>query len=116
MLDLGAKLGICRRCTCPVHEADITDGYAEVCTDNPAQFECLQSAYADSCLEYGTGHPEDVAAMRAAPDYSPPPEATDAPPEAQEGEEPDAATEEPATPETPETEESQPMETAEPDA
>jgi hypothetical protein len=63
-LDLGAKMGACRRCTCPVHEADITDGYAEQCADGT--YECLQEKYADSCQEYKESHPEDVAAAAAA--------------------------------------------------
>ena len=64
VLDLGAKLGICWRCTCPVHEADITDGYAEAC-EGWTGYECLQSKYADSCLEYAESHPAEVAALRA---------------------------------------------------
>ena len=59
VIDLGAKLGICRRCTCPVHEADITDGYAEACAEGG--FECIQEKWSDSCKEYAEGHREDVA-------------------------------------------------------
>ena len=69
VLDLGKKLGTCWRCTCPVHEADITDGYAEACDiyDVPLHdFECKQSEYADSCAEYAASHPEEVAAAVAA--------------------------------------------------
>ena len=65
VIDLGAKLGLCRRCTCPVHEADITDGYAEKC-DN-GEFECLQASFEDSCREYASNHPEDVAAHATLP-------------------------------------------------
>ena len=64
-IDLGAKLGICRYCTCPVHEADITDGYAEAC-EGGTGFECIQIKFADSCREYAANHPEDVAAMLEA--------------------------------------------------
>lgn len=85
VLDLGAKLGICRRCTCPVHEADITDGYAEKCAD--WGFECIQTGFADSCAEFAQSHTEEVAAARAADEaegrFVPPPEsepAADEPP------------------------------------
>lgn len=67
VLDLGKKLGLCRRCTCPVHEADITDGYAVAVDSEAETYECKQTnddgtnAYADSCAEYAAGHPEDVA-------------------------------------------------------
>jgi hypothetical protein len=63
VLDLGQKLGACWRCTCPVHEADIADGYAEACAQG---FECIQSLYADSCQEYAASHQAEVAAARAA--------------------------------------------------
>ena len=66
MIDLGAKLGACRRCTCPVHEADIADGYAEVCTDDPNSFECIQRSFAASCKQYKDEHPQEVAAAAAA--------------------------------------------------
>lgn len=65
VIDLGAKLGLCRRCTCPVHEADITDGYAEKC-DN-GEFECIQASFEDSCREYASNHPEDVVAHATLP-------------------------------------------------
>ena len=61
VLDLGAKLGICKRCTCPVHEADITDGYAIQCPEGG--FECFQDTYADSCAEYAANHQSDVATL-----------------------------------------------------
>ena len=66
ILDLGARLGDCRRCTCPVHEADITDGYAEKCDDAFGGFECLQASYASSCSDYAKEHPEAVQAAAAA--------------------------------------------------
>ena len=66
VLDLGKKLGTCWRCTCPVHEADITDGYAIACEDGMHEYECKQDEYADSCAEYAASHPEEVAALRAA--------------------------------------------------
>ena len=53
-------------CTCPVHEADIADGYAEVCTDDPNSFECIQRSFAASCKQYKDEHPQEVAAAAAA--------------------------------------------------
>jgi hypothetical protein len=66
VLDLGKRLGACRRCTCAVHEADITDGYAEAVEGCQEVFECKQSEYADSCAEYKSTHPDEVAAVAAA--------------------------------------------------
>lgn len=66
VLDLGAKLGICWRCTCPVHEADITDGYAIICEDGSGRMECKQDPYAENCAEYRETHLEEVAAMEKA--------------------------------------------------
>ena len=63
VLDLGAQIGLCANCTFPVHEADITDGYAEACVDGG--YECIQSKYADTCAEYAESHKEEVAAMLA---------------------------------------------------
>lgn len=65
-MDLGAKISNCWRCTCPVHEADVTDGYAEACADGSGRYECLQAKWADACKEYADSHPEEVAAMLAA--------------------------------------------------
>lgn len=49
MLDLGVRLGDCVNCSYPVHEADITDGYAEACEGG---YRCAQPAYTDSCREH----------------------------------------------------------------
>ena len=65
VLDLGKKLGLCRRCTCPVHEADITDGYAEAC-DN-GEWECIQAKFEDTCREYAMNHPAAVAMHATLP-------------------------------------------------
>ena len=64
VLDLGKKLGLCRRCTCPVHEADITDGYAEAC-DN-GEWECIQAKFEDTCREYAMNHPAAVGDLSGA--------------------------------------------------
>ena len=65
VLDLGKKLGICRRCTCPVHEADTTDGYAEAVDE--LTFECIQAKWEESCRQYASEHPADVAAHATMP-------------------------------------------------
>ena len=41
---LGKKVGKCGKCTFPIHEADITDGFAEACDVSPTGFFCDQSA------------------------------------------------------------------------
>ena len=65
VLDLGKKLGLCRRCTCPVHEADITDGYAEA-LDN-GEWECIQAKFEDTCREYAASHQTAVAMHATLP-------------------------------------------------
>ena len=102
VLDLGAKLGTCWRCTCPVHEADITDGYAIVCEDGSGRMECKQDPYAENCKEYRETHPEEVAAMeKAAAESAAAAEAEGAPAAPAQGDETADATAEAAAPSTP---------------
>ena len=69
-MDLGAKISNCWRCTCPVHEADVTDGYAEACADGSGRYECLQAKWADACRAVQAALCVSVVAVEEALQFS----------------------------------------------